>query len=219
MSHVSAERVAAALGREPRRAAEHTYATVTEVLDSWTIKARLDGAAEPVTVAAFCGAAAGDRIAVTIRPDGRCVALGRRGGESWDTLAGKPGAFPPTAHTHQDYEAVHGTSGIWNFVKFANGAAICWCKATTFNSGTWERWNSMSWYAANGWQANYPFSFVEIPFEKVEMTADGMAIHGFQSSSTQNTSKTKTSIYKPMREGSASACTVTVRCLAVGRWK
>ncbi len=94
MSHVSAERVAAALGREPKRAAEHTYATVTEVLDSWTLKARLDGAAGPVTVAAFCSASVGDRIAVTIRPDGRCVALGRRGGESWETLTGKPETFP-----------------------------------------------------------------------------------------------------------------------------
>lgn len=221
-TYISAERIADALGKRTATGVPSVMrATVAEVPADGIIRVRLDGSAmgEAAECGAYCGAAAGDRVAVVRLPDGRLIATGRRGGESWDTLAGKPVAFPPTAHTHPDYEAVYGTSGIWNFVKFSNGLAICWCKATTFNSGTWERWNSMSWYSANSWQANYPFSFIEIPFEKVEMTADSMAIHGFQSSSTQNASKTKTSIYKPMREGTASACTVTVRCLAAGRWK
>ena len=97
-----------------------------------------------------------------------------------------------------------GSSGIWRFTKWSDGHAIAYTRAT-FNSGAWTQWNDRSWYAAKGWQASYPFEFA--------------TIMGYQANSTENVSKSKTNIYTPMREGSASACKVMVRCLLFGRWK
>ena len=219
--YVTSERIAEAIATGGGRTAAHTYATVTEVLDSWTLKARLDGATEPVTVAAFCAAAVGDRIAVTIRPDGRCVALGRRGGESWETFSGKPASFPPEAHDHAEFGSAHieasGTSGMWRYIKFSDGLVIMYGVAT-FSTGTWNAWGGM-YEASRTWQGSFPFPLMETGFEIANITLDSLQTCSTSPNSTQNLSTTKTNIYRPMRATTAGSCTARINVLVVGRWK
>lgn len=208
--YVTSERIAEAIATGGGRTAAHTYATVTETVDSWTLKARLDGATEPASVAAFCAAEPGDRIAVTIRPDGRCVAVGRRGGDAAE--------MDGLRRIASDALPELGRSGIWNYARWACGFAACWA-TDAYDSGTWSQWNGQSWYAEKAWQASYPFEFADIPFERCEMTLDGFACTGIQSNSSSDRTTKATNIYKPLRDGGVGPLEVTVRCLVVGRWK
>ena len=96
-TYISADRIADALGKRTATAAPSVMrATVAEVPADGIMRVRLDGAAvgDTTECGAYCGAEKGDRVAVVRMPDGRCIATGRRGGESWGTLPGKPEAFP-----------------------------------------------------------------------------------------------------------------------------
>ncbi len=185
------------MGAEPS-CDRHVWGSVRSVNPDGSYQVRLNASSMDTRCACACSACEGDRVLVCIMADGRAAAVARVGG----------GGF------------IHatGSSGIWRFTKWSDGHAIAYTRAT-FNSGAWTQWNDRSWYAAKGWQASYPFEFATIPYESVEMTAAGLAVMGYQANSTENVSKSKTNIYTPMREGSASACKVMVRCLLFGRWK
>ncbi len=96
-TYISADRIADALGKRTATAATSVMrATVAEVPADGIMRVRLDGAAvgDTTECGAYCGAEKGDRVAVVRMPDGRCIATGRRGGDTWETLIGKPEAFP-----------------------------------------------------------------------------------------------------------------------------
>lgn len=96
-TYISADRIADALGRRTATAAPSVMrATVAEVPADGIMRVRLDGAAvgDTTECGAYCSAEKGDRVAVVRMPDGRCIATGRRGGDTWETLIGKPETFP-----------------------------------------------------------------------------------------------------------------------------
>lgn len=163
-TYISAERIADALGKRTATGVPSVMrATVAEVPADGIMRVRLDGSAmgEAAECGAYCGAAAGDRVAVVRLPDGRLIATGRRGGEAWDTLAGKPEAFPPAAHAHPDYEAVYGTSGIWRFIKFSDGTALCMGRySSSINIST--KFDAYHYYSASV-AVSLPFAFAETP--------------------------------------------------------
>lgn len=80
--NVSRDRVRKALSRyENAPADRHAYGIVRAVNADGSYQVALDGSVEPTRCAAFCSAAAGDRVAVIVRSDGKCDAIGRLGGE------------------------------------------------------------------------------------------------------------------------------------------
>ena len=71
--------------------------------------------------------------------------------------------------------AAQGTSGIWTYVKYANGTAECWGRHTRSKS-------SIIWLASGDWyydtfNINFPFTFASTPIVNVTADAVGQSIH------------------------------------------
>ncbi len=167
-TYISADRIADALGRRTATAAPSVMrATVAEVPAEGIVRVYLDGAAvgDTTECGAYCSAEKGDRVAVVRMPDGRCIATGRRGGDTWETLAGKPETFPPAAHTHPEFGSAHieasGTSGIWRYVKWSDGTAMCMGRyKSSINIGT--KYDAYHYYSPSV-AVSLPFAFAEQP--------------------------------------------------------
>lgn len=103
--NVSRDRVRKALSRyENAPADRHAYGIVRAVNADGSYQVALDGSVEQTRCAAFCSAAAGDRVAVIVRSDGRCDAIGRLGGE----IGGGTETIAPTIA--ERFEALEGAN-------------------------------------------------------------------------------------------------------------
>ena len=122
------------------------------------------------------------------------------------------------------FDSTMGTSGIWTYIKFSNGFAICW-GTYVFNSTINNSWGSL-YNGAAVEPPNFPFTFTEI--QTVTMTPTNSAaddtgymwILGSYGGSGGKPSTTNPGKFAPSR-GSAvnSSQKYAVAITAFGKWK
>lgn len=114
-----------------------------------------------------------------------------------------------------DYVVAQGTSGIWDYIKFANGLAIC-AGSIAFNNISFTAWGSV--YEGNVGRASYPFTFTKLP--KVTFTPDltgGEALLCVEVAGAGTT--TQTPHFYVMKATNTRTCSGYVHVQAIGRWK
>ena len=62
-----------------------------------------------------------------------------------------------------DYPVAQGTSGIWRYIKFNSGIAMCWATSGNVSSAFSSTWGSLYVHDNLFPQQTYPFSFTDYP--------------------------------------------------------
>lgn len=63
----------------------------------------------------------------------------------------------------KDYPVAQGTSGIWRYIKFNSGIAMCWATSGNVSSAFSSTWGSLYVHDNLFPQQTYPFSFTDYP--------------------------------------------------------
>lgn len=125
-------------------------------------------------------------------------------------------ALPPTCST----ELITSKSGIWNWVKYNSGLAMCWGQTAVYNTtfpSTWGSWRVNDYLFP---AQRFPFDFVAIPQVFASQgnpgtTACDWAIYSDGGATTQYTPK-----YSVFRPAAVSATVnLSLNLFAIGRWK
>lgn len=115
-----------------------------------------------------------------------------------------------------DYVVASGTSGIWTYIKFSSGDAICWGRQS-FTTGDFVAWGNMYESASYG-QATYPFAFASVPIDKGEVKLTGASCFTEGPGAGDGTT-TKTGRYYAVRPTYLSSVTGYVYLGVFGKWK
>ena len=108
-----------------------------------------------------------------------------------------------------------GTSGIWNYIKFANGIAICSGIYTTSITAS-TAWGS--WYYSTIFQpSNFPFTFTGTPSISAFLTSTG--IEGALLINGSTTASAPPAMYIVRPNSISSSSNISVGITAIGRWK
>ena len=195
--------IASLIGGTPTRPLRLRYGTVAEVGADGTLKVVPDGQTTSVPTVKCCSPAAGSRVALLVN------------GTEWLAVAvigGDVAATPdPGDLGIADWVVAEGTSGAWEYQKFASGRALVWGHMTPTASPYVTDWNGMNGYRTPDYA--YPFQWVAEP-------ACGYAGYigsGFAINARFITTTTTCSFY--FLSSSAGAQTVHTYCLMAGRWK
>lgn len=116
-----------------------------------------------------------------------------------------------------DYVVAQGTSGDWNYIKFASGLAIV-SGTTTVSSKISTAWGGI-YETPSSYYVDYPIKFSEIPVCTMGISSSTGAISGIEVSTGAST--TRTPIFWLMRGDTGGDVTYTtdVSITAIGRWK
>lgn len=122
-----------------------------------------------------------------------------------------------TSKNVKDYIIEQGDSGVWTYMRFADGTAMCWCKRvigpTTTGIADWGT-TDCPWYYHGAWTLpNYPFTFDDIPLCFVNRI-DGY--EGFINTMAQGTTTTPPTVCL-VRPDIAEDISYTVSVLAIGK--
>ena len=112
-----------------------------------------------------------------------------------------------------DYIVAEGTSGIWTWVKYASGLAVCFGKNIETVDITHSQDDNYYGYVS---VVDYPFAFASAPFLVRDCSDASGNVWTIRQS---NDSLTTTPRMFPMACGSATGYTVTSTYIAIGRWK
>ena len=120
---IGRDRIRKALKRyENRPADEHRYGIVRSVNEDGSYEVLLDGDVQTSRCAQYGTALVGDRVLAVTKKDGINDLLGRLGGEPVD-----PTIEERFEKLESEAVVASGTSGVWEYIKFENGLAICSC--------------------------------------------------------------------------------------------
>lgn len=109
-----------------------------------------------------------------------------------------------------------GSSGGWNYIKFASGRAICYGTRSFSGAAVTTQWGQL--YKDDGTTVgpvSYPFSFTSVPIEVAGLHGNGQSL--MLVGTTANT-KTKSVGYMVVRATSATS-SGTAMIVVLGRWK
>lgn len=150
---IGRDRVRKALKKyEPKPTDRHTQGIVRSVHGDGAFEVLLPGAVETTRCGNYCSAAEGDIVAVVIRADGSCAAIGRLGGAY---------AF--------------GWTEGWYWERHPSGRALC-KKRVAVTVTAWNKWGELYESAESIGQQAYPVEFAEAPSFSVKFaTADASA--------------------------------------------
>lgn len=111
-----------------------------------------------------------------------------------------------------------GTSGIWTYMKYANGIAICF-GIYTWNISSWTSWGNV--YVSGDYQnTSYPFTFAETPMTFLTGANSGSNNTTGIGQSAGLNSTTTTPGFRFQRPTNGSAVTgAKMSILAIGKWK
>ena len=124
-------------------------------------------------------------------------------------------------HSHIIKE--QGTSGIWEYIKYEDGTAICRCIYEWDCTG-WEAWGNVYTSKSNGANnyaipPDFPFEFEEIPHLSIEfVNSNTNNILSIMTRSDGPTTITPTAI-KYVRPTVGVGATMKTSYLAIGKWK
>ena len=113
-----------------------------------------------------------------------------------------------------------GTSGGWTYRKWSDGTAECWCKKDITGAGS-QVWVSPLYYFASYFDTiNFPFTFLEVPIEQVNVIVSPNACWLYKESEGQTTT-THTARYRPIKVNAfnTTSQTITAAYYVIGRWK
>lgn len=118
---IGRDRIRKALSRyENKPGDSHAVGLVREVSSDGSYEVLLPGDVQETRCAAFCKAEVGDVVKVLLNSSGRCDALARLGGD-----LGKFDSLTVDGSEMVDHVVAQGTSGEWQYWKFASGLAVC----------------------------------------------------------------------------------------------
>ena len=111
-----------------------------------------------------------------------------------------------------------GTSGIWNYIKYSNGIAICY-GIYSWNITEWTSWGNV--YVSGDYQnTSYPFTFTETPMTFLTGANSGSNNTTGIGQSAGLNSTTTTPGFRFQRPTNGSAVTgAKMSILAIGKWK
>lgn len=114
-----------------------------------------------------------------------------------------------------DTIVAQGTSGDWEWRKWASGIAECFCRVNFGGLTCDSAWGSMYYTAAKN-VGNYPFAFTKSPAISVELFGgrDGLAIINGYGNATQ-----APNVYLMRPDKVTTSFDLACSFLAVGRWK
>ena len=122
------------------------------------------------------------------------------------------------------YIEEQGISGIWNYIKYKDGTAICRCIYEWACSG-WEQWGNIYTSKANGTNnyaqaPNFPFDFIEIPHISYTVVSSGSNnVIGIQTN-LDGATKSKPHSIKYIRPASGgTSVNFKTSIIATGKWK
>lgn len=97
-----------------QKVVEPAYGIVKAIKADGSYMVQMNASSTLTRCAPCCTAMVGDRVLVLIKPNGKCDAIGRLGGDLGGGGAGV------------DWVEDFGEDGIWTWVKYASGRAECW---------------------------------------------------------------------------------------------
>lgn len=120
----------------------------------------------------------------------------------------------------KDYIVASGTSGIWTYLKYESGIAICYGKGTAVQKNVTNAWGNVYTSGSNSVaKINYPFEFKSLPVETVAAsTGSNYYATWLMASSTPN-STTATGTYELVRGTTATNVAAYISYVVCGRWK
>lgn len=115
-----------------------------------------------------------------------------------------------------DYVVAKGTSGIWTYLKFKSGYAVCWGRQS-FTTGNFVAWGSL-YESSNYAQVNYPFTFAAVPYEIAAIHLVGASCFT-ENPDYQYITTTHTGKYYAMRPNTFSSVSGYAEFHVFGEWK
>lgn len=116
-----------------------------------------------------------------------------------------------------------GESGMWNYIKLANGYAVCWGTALVENTAFTTAWGDLYYADIYLSAVNYPFEFAERPQELVTARTDTGAVWIYTQSISDGggmNSTTKTASYNVCRpKGFTTEQNIYYDFLVIGKIK
>ena len=130
-----------------------------------------------------------------------------------------PTDWTPAPEDIADYIVASGTSGIWNYIKYSSGLAICSARRTQNGVNVGTAWGNVYSSGDNTVSSiSYPFTFADAPMENVSIsTGPSKRSAIIMASATPNTASA-TASYEYVR-GTAQWWDGIVHYMVVGRWK
>lgn len=116
-----------------------------------------------------------------------------------------------------DQVVTYGASGIWEYVKYANGWAMCW--GTEDLSTTVDVSLGQFNISARSVRHSYPFPFKTKPIVAAGAYNDSNAFFTILSSSGSITDTPYVNAGRPAGAYISTATSITFGILAIGRWK
>lgn len=119
-----------------------------------------------------------------------------------------------------DYIVASGTSGIWTYIKYNSGIAVCYGKGAAVQKNVTSAWGNVYTSGSNSIaKVNYPFEFKSLPTENVAAsTGSNNYACWLMASSTPN-STTATGTYELVRGTTATNVAAYISYVVCGRWK
>lgn len=158
---IGRDRVRKALKRyEPKPTDRHAQGIVRAIHDDGAFEVLLPGAVETTRCGNYCSAMVGDIVAVVIRADGSCAAIGRLGGESALIVPTMESRFQGI---EADIDLLNTNKVLWSGANYMQAEQTC-----TLSEPISEQPNGIilawSWYSTNTWTADdFNWMFTPVP--------------------------------------------------------
>lgn len=163
------------------------------------------------------GESGSDGVSATHSWNGTTLTITSASGTSSADLKGEKGDKGDQGEAGVDYIVDQGVTNGWLWRKWNSGIGECWTKLTKESAFT-STWGSL--YEAQPIEpVNYPFTFVEIPFEFATPGNNGLgAWVERNSSTTQSTTLSGTyQLIRPAKD--TKTYTLMVNLYVVGKWQ
>lgn len=115
-----------------------------------------------------------------------------------------------------DYVVASGSSGIWKYIKWNNGLAICWAYSSHRRTGG-TSWGAIYYDSDRCGGEAYPFSFTSTPMFFTNIIAAGGEF--WLSTLNNGTASKAPEVYALTGAKNSNATPVTRYLLALGWWK
>lgn len=130
-------------------------------------------------------------------------------------------------HSGENGEIFHdgiieqGTSGIWTYIKYESGRAVCWGSFDSVKVNAFVAWGALFVSKVND-RIDYPFAFVDRPVEIARVSCRSLAVLTLpESGGNGMNSTTQTAVYSAARgaETDSTLYSLILDLFVVGRWK
>lgn len=122
--------------------------------------------------------------------------------------------------TMSDFVVASGTSGGWDYIKFANGIAACWRRVAFSGASIGTQVGNIYMSGMIMGAMAYPFTFAEVPNELVTANCDGKFVWPALASVNTNTNASTLRLAAPTAYNTSStAVSGAFSVFTIGRWK